>query len=349
MTASAPVIVCIPAHDEAARIARLLASLAAQTGFDEDRRLPVLLFANNCGDATEPVARDFADTRAGAALDLAVVAAGLPPGEAHVGVARRTAMELACARIGNAPEGVLLSTDADAWLPPEWVASNLAALRGAEIVGGRLVIDVERPDPALARLNGDIERYWRGVRAIEERLDPQEHDPAPRHGDHTGASLALRVATYRAVGGLPPLPRGEDNALVARVQEAGGRLRHDPAVCVHVSDRRDGRAAGGMASEMVRRQAVLEGRDGYLLPSPAHWRRIVTRRAALRRLWRNGPEAIATALPGLGLSHEGLALQTCPNDIAFVERAHRLLDAQDGSAPLVPLADALRDLEAAPR
>lgn len=335
-------MVVLPAHDEADRIARVLASLANQSGYGPARPLPVLLFANNCRDGTVEAAESLAASPAGASLALTVTTAELPPHEAHVGTARRQAMDCAAERIG--PSGVLLSTDADAWLPPSWVAANLAALADAEIVGGRLVIDTVSTDPLRIALHAKIERYWAQVRAIEDRLDPPAHDPAPRHGDHTGASLALRVATYRAVGGLPALPRGEDNALVGRVVEAGGRLRHDPAVAVWVSDRSVGRADGGMATDMARRQAVLDGEDPYLLPAPAHWQRIVARRSALRAAWREGAQAATMALVRLGLETESVAavaVPTCPNAIAFVERAHRQLERLDPPAPVLPLDDAL--------
>lgn len=346
---ASPAIVALPAHDEADGIARVLESLGAQSGYDRVRRLPVLLFANNCRDGTARVANEFAATPAGAALDLTVVTADLPASLAHVGTARRRAMDLAAEAVG--PLGVLLSTDADARLPPDWVAANLAALEEAEIVGGRLVIDSAADDPRMTALHARIEDYWARVRNVEDRLDPPPHDPAPRHGDHTGASLALRVATYRAVGGLPPLPRGEDNALVARVVEAGGRLRHDPAVSVWVSDRGVGRAEGGMATDMARRQAVVDGLAEYLLPAPAHWRHVVARRAGLRAAWCDGPDAAETALRRSGLPDEGIAAvdaRTCPNDIAFVARAHRQLEKLDEPAPLLPLEAALAAFEPSP-
>lgn len=364
MSSSASPIVAIPAHDEAERLGQILASLAAQQGFGRGRRLPVLVLANNCRDDTVEIAKRFAASPEGASLHLDVHTVELAPAKAHVGTARRLAMDGAAERVGST--GILLTTDADARLPPDWVAANVAALDSAEIVGGRLVIDAATLSPELEALHRDVERYWSSVRAIEERLDPQPHDPAPRHGDHTGASLALRVETYRDVGGLPPLPRGEDNALVARVVEAGGRLRHDPHVSVRVSDRLVGRAGGGMAAEMVRRQAVLADGEVYLLPEPAHWERLIDRRAKLRAAWAHGQEqekgrgqgqeqgqahdAAVAALAAFGLPTEEIAAvapRDCPNAIAFVERSHRHLHARDEPARLMTLTQALAEFAAA--
>ncbi|GJE56857.1 hypothetical protein EKPJFOCH_3367 [Methylobacterium thuringiense] len=346
-------MVCVPARDEVERLPRLIRSLAAQDGFPEDAGLRVVIAANNCSDGTVEAVRAMIAGGETAALDVRLIETTLAPAEAHVGTARRLALETGADWLDEegCEDGVLLTTDADAWLPPDWVAANLRALSTAEIVGGRLIIARETElDPAVAGLHARIERYWQAVRALEDRLDPPVHDPAPRHGDHTGASLALRAALYRAVGGLPALRRGEDNALVGRVQEQGGRLRHCPAVSVHVSDRAHGRAEGGMAVEMIRRLAVAGGGDAYRLPSPAHWCALIQRRAALRRLW---PE-IAVAggwscvAEEIGLDHEdrsAIAPETCPNAIAFVERASRWLDARAAPAVLQDLEPALAEFD----
>ena len=342
-----PAVVCVPARDEAERLPRLLRSLALQDGFDAGAPLPVVVLANNCRDGTADAVRALALP----ALDIRLVEAEYGPSEAHVGTARRTALD-AGAGLAEAfgGDGILLTTDADARVPPGWVAANRAALEHAEIVGGRLMIDPDAGRPAAQdRLDAAIERYWSCVRGLEELYDPQAHDPAPRHGSHTGASLSLRASTYRAVGGLPPLPGGEDNALVARVVEAGGRLRHCPAVQVLASDRALGRAEGGMAREMARRSAVVAGAETYALPEPAHWLALVRRRAGLRRLWREGGEGLTRGLAALGLGPEEIAalrLETCPNDIAFVERANRLVEARSAPPAFVPLEEALAGLDA---
>ena len=331
-------IVCIPARDEEERLPALLASLAAQDGFGPQARLGVVVLANGCTDATAARARAVASER----LAIRVIEADFAPEEAHVGTARRRALDEGAAWLEaeGLADGILLTTDADATVTPDWVQANIAALAGSDIVGGALVIAADEA-PGLATLHDAVALYWQAVRAIEDSLDPPPHDPAPRHGDHTGASLALRASTYGAVGGLPPLPRGEDNALVARIVQAGGRLRHDPAIRVAVSDRTTGRASGGMATDMARRLAVSRGEEAYLLPHPDHWRDLVGRRAALRTAWRGGPDAALVALRASGFDADAIAaidIATCPNDIAFVERA---------SARLVLPEPALLPVEAA--
>ncbi len=338
-----PAVVCVPARNEVERLPRLLAALDRQDGFSATRRLRVVVVANNCTDGTAAVVRDRPlDT-----IDLRLIEATFTGADAHVGTARRRALDVGAdwLEAEGTPDGVLLTTDADARLDPSWVMANLAALEQAEIVGGRLVIDDEGDaDPVLAAFHARVERYWAGVRRLEDTLDPPPHDPAPRHGDHTGGSLALRASLYRAVGGLPAIPRGEDNALVAAVQRAGGRLRHCPAVSVRVSARTAGRAEGGMAVEMLRRARVVQGGEAYRLPTAAFWRDHVARRARLRRLWCEG--RAAEALTGLSAQDRAAILTDCPNDIAFVERTLARLAPNDPPAPECPLDRALTDLDA---
>lgn len=344
-------VVCVPARDEAERLPRLLAGLAAQDGFSPERRLRVVVLANNCTDGTAEAVRALEASGTIGPLALRLIDAELVGARAHVGTARRMALDAGADWLDadGHPDGVLLTTDADARLPPDWIAANLRALRTADVVGGRLVIDDEgETDPTLADLHVRIERYWAGVRRLEDLLDPPPYDPAPRHGDHTGASLAFPASLYRAVGGLPPLPRGEDNALVGRLREHGARLRHCPDVRVMVSARRHGRVSGGMATEMLRRAGVLAGEADYRLPEAAHWQALILRRAALRRAFHLAAPTRAAACAGLGLSARDLASvldRGCPNDIAFVERADRLLDARCPPARECHLDRALADLD----
>ncbi|QGY01022.1 glycosyltransferase [Methylobacterium mesophilicum SR1.6/6] len=341
-------VVCIPARNEVERLPRLLASLAAQEGVSARTPLRVVVLANNCTDGTVAAVREVEGSGLLASLALRIIDVSLTGSEAHVGTARRMALDAGAdwlAADGN-PDGILLTTDADARLPAGWVAANLRALRAADVVGGRLVIDDDdAADPDLAALHARIERYWSGVRRLEDILDPPPHDPAPRHGDHTGASLALPAGLYRAVGGLPALPCGEDNALVGLLRANGARLRHCPDVQVMVSARRQGRVSGGMATEMARRARVLGG-EAYALPEAAHWQALILRRAALRRAFHLAPAARAAACARLGLGAEDLAsVGGCTNDIAFVEGADRILESRSPPARECPLDQALADLD----
>ena len=116
------------------------------------------------------------------------------------------------------------------------------------------------------------------MRAIEDEIDPLPWDPAPRHGDHTGASLAIRADIYRMCGGVPLLASGEDGALVRAAVAMGARLAHPADVHIAVSPRLDGRADGGMASAMRQLYKVAEDGSRPIAPAFDHWRE--------RALWR---------------------------------------------------------------
>ncbi len=302
-----PFCVCVPARNEAARLPILLDALAAQT---IGAPIRVALCVNNSDDGSGDVARRIG--RRFPHLDLRVDERRFAPGQAHAGSARRGAMDLGAALL-DADDGVLISTDADCRPPPGWIAAIVAEMHPDRIVGGRIVIDEDEPLPAAAHeLRSRWDIYWETVRGIEDSIDPRADDAAPRHGDHTGASLALSVGLYRAAGGVPPIPHGEDRALVENAVLAGGRLVHPSSVWTRVSPRTDGRAAGGMAGDMARLFADADAGAAPAVPSFDRW----TQRARWRREHRmlHDDRAVVLAerelppmphdmpLPGLGRS-----------------------------------------------
>lgn len=101
----------------------------------------IAVFANNCTDQSASLARKLGQALS---LDVRVVEARLPPGAAHAGAARRAAMDIAEAWLVDRGErnGVILTTDADSQVAPNWIADNLAAFHaGAEAVLGRIELD----------------------------------------------------------------------------------------------------------------------------------------------------------------------------------------------------------------
>jgi GT2 family glycosyltransferase len=265
-------IVCIPARNEAEHLPLLLDALARQT----EQGAAIVLALNNTSDRSW----DVIDTarRRYPALKLIVDEISFPEAEAHAGSARRRAMEFAAELAGK--DGLIVTTDADARPPPQWLAANRAAMKaGCDIVGGRIVIDEQELLPkAIASAIALADRYWTHVRAIEDALDPIPWDLPPRHGDHTGASLCITSRVYNNCGGVPAIKSGEDRALVRNVVRNGGRLAHPIEVWTRVSARTAGRAVGGMAEHMQRLQTMCNTGQQILVPSFDQWRE--------RALWR---------------------------------------------------------------
>lgn len=333
-----PCVVCVPALNEREVVPRLLAALAAQEPVQSPLR--VVLLANNCTDDTAGVARAIAATEPRLALRIREVT--LPCASANVGVARGLAMDEGARWLEEegCPDGILVSTDADASPPPHWIDATLCALQwGADVVGGEIRI-AARPGAAipswLSKSRTMVAEYWSVVRALAHCIDPLPHDPPPRHGDHTGASLALRVSLYAASGGIPPLASGEDHALVDAVERLGGRLRHPPTVWTAVDPREDGRAMNGMAAEMRRWREHVDAQRALQLPGAAHWLTRFQRRRALREAyWHRFPP---TGIFNLSEGRCVVIASASVNDIAFVARAE---------AELPPLPSGCRDIEIA--
>ncbi len=296
-----PVAIAIPVRDEAERIAACLCALAGQCGAPPP---VVALLLNNCTDASEAIVRALAPSLP-TRIDVRRV--DLPPWRAHAGTARQLAMQRAAALAG--PGGVLLTTDADAVVPPDWLANNLAALEaGADAVTGRAVIDPDEARLIPEALHAADARecaYAALLDEIASLLDPDDADPWPRHAEASGASIAVTEAAWRLVGGLAPLPFGEDRGFIDSLRRRDCRIRHAPEVWVSVSGRIEGRAVGGMADTIRRRLLAPD----LFLDDQLERVDDAVRRARLRRLARvafqagdapRGPGA--SPAPGLAAS-----------------------------------------------
>jgi hypothetical protein len=269
--------------------------LEAIAGQDWPDRICVSIALNNTTDDSLKMI-EVARVRHADRLDIRVAVAEFPAALAHAGSARRLAMTEGMQALSDLDAGILVSTDADARPPVDWLRNIAAAFtRGADLVGGRILIDDERePLPeAVARLRRSWDLYWARVRDIEDEIDPVAWDPAPRHGDHSGASLAIRARLYLACGGVPLVPTGEDQALVSAAVAMGGRLAHPGDVAVRVSPRTVGRAEGGMAAAM--RDSFQAAQDAImpLVPAFRHW----AERATWRRQIRESPGGHASIAP----------------------------------------------------
>ena len=301
--------VAVPVRNEEALIAACVGALGLQAGvpvFD------LVLLINSTTDRSAAVAQAAA---AGLPLRLTIREHDLPRAEQTAGHARRLAMQAAAGLC--APDGVLLCTDADGRVAPDWIAANLHHIRnGADAVAGRALLDPADAAAIPAALHAADARecaYGAVLDRIASLVDPDQADPWPRHTEHSGASICVTRSAWRRVGGIPAVSLGEDRAFYQALRRADASIRHAPEVCVTVSGRVAGRACGGMADTIRRRMIAPDPfLDDALEPALDRVRRLRLRNR-LRRA-----QSDAGLLPGLAAElgwplrrvHDALELPT---------------------------------------
>ena len=306
----APAVVAIPVHNEAAVIETCLLSLAGQRPAGS---FSVVVLLNNCTDATADIVTSLARTLP---YPLHVHHIWLDAQCASAGMARHLAMEQAARLAGSG--GILLTTDADARLPADWIARNRAHLdAGADAVAGMARIDPNDEAALPARLVADDAKATEFITLLDEidwLLDPDETDAWPRHSEHSGASIATRTDWYARAGGMPAIPVGEDRRFFAQLRRVDARIRHPRDVVVTVSGRTNGRAKGGMADTIARR---LRQPDPWLddnCEPASHRARRAALRASVRDAWQTGWAAMTTLAAALQIPvavlRRGLAAET---------------------------------------
>ncbi len=298
-------VVAIPVKDEQAHIGPCLAALNQQV-YPPDS---VVLLLNNCSDDSAAIAQAL---RPDLAFGLHIVCETLPAEQSNAGHARRMAMALAARQAGV--DGVLLTTDADTLVPPDWIHRNLSGLlRGADVVCGRVMLEPAEAALIPDHLHEDSRRedHLIGlVDAMAWRIDPDPHDPPPRHTQASGASLAVWVAAFDRAGGIPAIPCGEDRAFVEALRRTDARIRHDPGITVAVSGRLDGRAIGGMA-DTIRRRMIRQDEfaDVQVEPAENAMRRLLLRRRT-RTAWSGRvPDRFLSADLAIDAAHLAQALR----------------------------------------
>lgn len=227
--------VIVPARDEADLIAACLAhlrvGLAALPGRIERA---VCVVADRCADDTARIARAgfagwphgmvLANTRATTVGDVR----GLGFRQVSAMLARHEPVRT-----------LLLSTDADSTVEPEWALEHLRlAETGWHAAAGAAEL-AEPLAPMIASRYAAVHAHGRG---------------RDGHGNVYGANLGVRADAYAAVGGFAPLATGEDHDLWRRLRAAGFRCRYANGPVVRTSARLHGRAPEGVAALLRRLQ-----------------------------------------------------------------------------------------------
>lgn len=320
-----PIAVCVPVRDEAERLPRFLAAMAAQ----DDRDLTLCMLLDNCTDASAAVIAAWSPR-----LRFPVIVRSAAGGDPNAGRARRAAMALGEAALGG--RGAIISTDADSAPAADWLAATRVALAQADVVAGRIVRRPAAPTPVQDR----VEDYYDRLFALRRTLDPVAWEAPSTHHYTSGASLAFRAQAYAALGGFEGVASGEDARIVDAAHHAGLRVRRDATVAVETSSRRCGRAKGGLADHL----RALD--QGAAMPAMAHpadcawrYRMHAAARAAFGhdvaalagRLSR--PHAEVIAIAGRAPNAEAFAMRVVP-DVPGGERIVTLDLAEQALATL---------------
>ena len=341
-------VVALPARNEAQGIGTALRALGTQRdGAGQPLPVQAVLLVNNTTDQTAALAR--LEAAQWPQLQLLVREEHWDTAQGGVVEARRRALDWAASLAG--PAGIIVSTDADTRPDPGWLWQLTAPLRtgAVQASAGRILLDpAERAalPPAVRRthLLDSGYRWWAG--ALTARLNPDPCDPWPRHWQHFGASLALTVRAYRAVGGIPDVPALEDLALVQALRQQDLTLRHTPAARVYTSARRSGRVAVGLSTQL---QEWASGPESWRVPGGAEVAALARAEAVLHRAWQ-GRAVCAAELAELW--------QLAPGELAgalrfphfgqVLERAHQMRQAGAWGQqfPAVPVEQALREVRA---
>lgn len=321
------VAICVPARNEAEALPHFFAALERLERQDVAPTLCLML--DSCDDQSGAVARDYA---AHASLPVWIDHAN--QAQPNAGRARHRAMLLGERALDGS--GLLLTTDADSLPAADWVQAMVAALGHADVVAGKVVRTVTRPNPVQDRL----ERYYDLLYATRRALDPIAWEAVATHHQTSGANLGISAHHYRALGGFPSIPVGEDARLVDDAMRAGLRVRRDAASVVHTSDRRVGRVTHGFAEGL--RAIDRDGDEiGVAHPGDASWQ--YRGHALARRVYDDGDVAALADAIGLTCDHLVGVLRDSPNAEAF---AMRVVPVPPGGMRRVTLAAAEAELAA---
>lgn len=288
------ITVVVPVQNEAELLANSLESLAFQVDLQNRRINPglfeIFIFANNCTDNSAEIARRFQKVHQ--LSNVHIIEIELPPAHSNIGFIRRWLMNEAYLRLikNNQKGGVILTTDGDTCVAPDWIATNLMEINnGADAVGGRIFIDPEE----LQQMDDNARRFHlrdTGYRLLaaemEARLDYVSYDYLPRHHQHFNGSFAVTTNAFRRAGGIPKVKFLEDVAFYQALMRVDARFRHSPQVKVTTSARRIGRTEAGLSTQINQWTMMGENSENYFVESARSIEQRITLRSKIRQLWQ---------------------------------------------------------------
>lgn len=329
-----PMVLCIPARNEAALLPALLSAIGDLSG-DRDL-LHVCLYLDDCRDDSAALLQ-----RIGSTLPFRLtVTLGSATEGPNAGAARAAAVAMGLAVLGSG-EGLIFTTDADSLPRRDWLLAGGRALAEADVVAGRIVRSGAVDDPQATR----IEQFYDRLHRYRRTVDPVPWEARDTHHFGGGANMAIRASAYRAMGGFLRLPSGEDARLLDDAARAGLRVRRDGAMVVETSSRRSGRSAGGLAGLLL----ALDRGDRPRMADPRgsswQWREQASARESFANIDRLATRTVLGERLGLTADHVLGVARDCPNAEAFAMRVVPAPTVHDGLVSLEEAEDILTVLE----
>jgi len=245
--------VIVPVKDEAEHIVKMLDALRNQRNANNEPLDPsfyeVLVLANNCYDHSFDLLQKYQQQYP--LFNLHVDEVVLPKPLANIGMVRRILMDEACSRLqkADAADGIIASTDGDTVVDHQWIYHiNNEIAQGNDAVGGRILAQGKASVTRIRHLRNVTYRCL--LAHAEAKIDPQVHDPWPRHFQYFGASLAVTCKMYKQAGRLPKVPYLEDDAFHNALIRHDAKVRKSFKVKVYTSDRITGRVSVGFSEQL---------------------------------------------------------------------------------------------------
>ncbi|MGT2515907.1 glycosyltransferase [Sphingomonas panni] len=329
-----PMVLCIPARNEAALLPALLTAVGDLSG---DRHLlHVCLYLDDCRDDSAALLQ-----RIGPTVPFRLtVAQGSATDGPNAGAARAAAVAMGLA-ILDGGEGLIFTTDADSLPRRNWLLAGCRALAEADVVAGRIVRTDAVGDPQVTR----IEQFYDRLHRYRRTIDPVPWEARDTHHFGGGANMAIRASAYRAIGGFLRLPSGEDARLLDDAARAGLRVRRDGAMVVETSSRRSGRSVGGLAGLLLSLDRGDRPRMADPRGSSWQWRGQASARESFASIDQLGTRTVLAERLGLAADHVLGVARDCPNAEAFAMRVVPPPTVHDGLVSLDEAEDILTGLE----
>ncbi|GHB67631.1 glycosyltransferase [Persicitalea jodogahamensis] len=267
---AAQIVFAIPVKDEEESISACIQALENQYN-SKGKRIPwseyeALILVNNTTDATIQQAM-----KARRHPGIHIASVQLSPQHAHIGWARRTAMEWCSERLrqGRQARGLIVSTDADSQIAPDFIYELRRSFIDPEVdaVGASLQVE----DGPSDRLFDSLHSYFTLERQL--RLFAQENATFDlMHTHFSGAGFAVRQCVYEEVGGLTPFPYNEDKHFYHKLVQRDARIRMCDRLMVYTSGRLSGRTEWGMAAQFSHWQKAEEsGEPIFVSSAQSQW------------------------------------------------------------------------------